>query len=548
MANLVLGPILRHVGTTDATVWVETDAACEVQVLDAAASTFEIEDHHYALVEVTGLEPGAAQRYTVDLDGRRAWPEADSELPPSVIRTLDPEAELRLVFGSCRVSLPHEPPYVLHEPEHEHAQGIDALRTLAVRMKGSAAESWPHCLLLLGDQIYADDLSPAMREVTGTRTSPANVPDDELADFDEYALAYREAWGEPVVRWLLSTVPTAMIFDDHEIHAQWKISQAWLDEMRPEPWYDRRISAGLMAYWVYQHIGNLSPREIADHDLLAKARDASDAGALLREQMIGADRQAGHSRWSFARDLGRVRLLVIDSRAGRELTPGRRQMIDGGEWDWVTAHATGEFDHLLIASSVPFFLPPGLHHAEAWNEAVTDGAWGARAARIGERIRLAAVMDHWASFQRSFRRIGELVEDVASGRLGPPPASVVMLSGDVHHCYIAELGFRSDAGASAPVWQCVCSAYRKDLAPHEKAAMKVGNSRVGELIARLLARSAGVPRPRVGWRVVHEPSYENQVATLRLEPGRASVRVETTAGADWRTPTLETVFDQRLAG
>ena len=58
---------------------------------------------------------------------------------------------------------------------------------------------------------------------------------DELADFDEYALAYGEAWSEPLIRWLLSTVPTAMIFDDHEVHAEWRISARWLDKMKPSP-------------------------------------------------------------------------------------------------------------------------------------------------------------------------------------------------------------------------------------------------------------------------------------------------------------------------
>ena len=35
MAGLVLGPLLRYTGSTQATVWVETDAPCEVAVLDA---------------------------------------------------------------------------------------------------------------------------------------------------------------------------------------------------------------------------------------------------------------------------------------------------------------------------------------------------------------------------------------------------------------------------------------------------------------------------------------------------------------------------------
>jgi hypothetical protein len=33
VAALRLGPLLRHVGADDATVWVKTDAPCEVEVL-----------------------------------------------------------------------------------------------------------------------------------------------------------------------------------------------------------------------------------------------------------------------------------------------------------------------------------------------------------------------------------------------------------------------------------------------------------------------------------------------------------------------------------
>ena len=33
MAGLILGPLLRYVGETEATVWVETDAPCTVEVL-----------------------------------------------------------------------------------------------------------------------------------------------------------------------------------------------------------------------------------------------------------------------------------------------------------------------------------------------------------------------------------------------------------------------------------------------------------------------------------------------------------------------------------
>ena len=69
--DLLLGPLLRYVGPTEATIWVETDAACEVEVLDHRTRTFCIAGHHFALVELTGLEEGAVHRYEVKLDGER---------------------------------------------------------------------------------------------------------------------------------------------------------------------------------------------------------------------------------------------------------------------------------------------------------------------------------------------------------------------------------------------------------------------------------------------------------------------------------------------
>ena len=49
-------------------------------------------------------------------------------------------------------------------------------------------------LLMLGDQIYADEPSPALQEAIKARRRPTDTPDDEVADFGEYALAYLEAW------------------------------------------------------------------------------------------------------------------------------------------------------------------------------------------------------------------------------------------------------------------------------------------------------------------------------------------------------------------
>ena len=40
--ELVLGPLLRYVSETEATVWVEADAPCEVEILGRREPTFTV--------------------------------------------------------------------------------------------------------------------------------------------------------------------------------------------------------------------------------------------------------------------------------------------------------------------------------------------------------------------------------------------------------------------------------------------------------------------------------------------------------------------------
>lgn len=164
MADLVLGPLLRYVSETEATVWVEADAPCEVEILGRRERTFSVEGHNYALVRIEGLEPAGFYEYEVALDGERCWPEPDSDLPPSVIRTLGRDAPLDICFGSCRVALPHTEPFVHSKDRHEDGREFDALRVLAREMTRGEHGEWPELLFLLGDQVYVDEGSPRTRK------------------------------------------------------------------------------------------------------------------------------------------------------------------------------------------------------------------------------------------------------------------------------------------------------------------------------------------------------------------------------------------------
>jgi PhoD-like phosphatase len=547
MADLVIGPLLRYVGETEATVWVETDSPCEVEVLGRREPTFTVEEHHYALVRIEDLEPGSFHEYEVTLDGERRWPLAGSNLPPSAIRTLGRERPLDVCFGSCRVALPHTEPYVHSKDRHEDGREYDALRVLAAEMARTERDKWPELLFLLGDQVYVDEGSPRARERIRERRGTATPPGEEVTDFEEYTWLYEESWSEPLIRWLLSTVSVSMLWDDHDMSDDWNISRSWLEEMERMSWWHRRADAGIMSYWIYQHLGNLSPRELDADDLYSRVRGNARATAPLRDFAAEIDSTGSGTRWSYCRDLGDTRAIFMDSRAGRVLREDRRSIFDDEEWEWIVEHASGDFDHLLIATTVPFLLSPCFHFLEAWSERVCDGAWGDVAARAGEKLRRALDFDHWASFEMSFQRLRRLLEAVGAGKHGKAPASIVVLSGDVHHAYLAEMAFKSDANVTSAVYQAVCSPYRNPLDNRERLAIKAGFTRPFVASMQALGRSAGVPDPGLRWRLAEGPYFDNQVATLRLNGREATMQLDKTVAGEEEERELDCVFERRLA-
>src|SRR4051812_12450288 len=468
MASLILGPLLRYVGRTQATIWIETDGPCTVTAPGRATPTFEVEGHHYALVVLDDLPEGGVVSYGVELDGEGVGPAPGDDHPPSAIHTREGEHQARLVFGSCRVGAPQREPYTLSPSEDDEGYGVDALWAYGRRLR-SGIEEWPDALLLIGDQVYADEVSPETLEFIRSRRDTSRPPGEQIADFEEYTRLYREAWSDPDIRWLLSTVPSVMVFDDHDVIDDWNISWRWLREARATSWWHDRITGAFMSYWIYQHLGNVAPPELDEDAVYQTVLTASgDVGASLETFADLADRESAATRWACRRDFGRTRVLVVDSRAARVLDDDHRELIDDEEWRWIVDRSREPVDHLVVVSSLPVFLSPGIHYLEAWNEAVCAGAWGSLAAGLGERIRRSLDLEHWPAFQESFKRMVKLLQEVAHGDDGAqPPASVTVVGGDVHNAYVAEVSMGRLVDTPCRVHQVVCSPFRNPLAPAE---------------------------------------------------------------------------------
>jgi len=552
MPSLVLGPLLRHVDKVSATIWVETEAACRVSVttgehgepaLLGQATTFHVRGHHYALVVVEGLEPGSLTPYDVRLDDAVVWPEADSTRPPSRIRTAGGSEAFSVVFGSCRYATPLA---ITNEEQEDFPP--DALDSYSIKIAALPQEQWPDALVLLGDQVYADETTESTKKYLAAHRDLDKPPHDQLANFEEFTYIYHQSWSDPDIRWLLSTIPSSMIFDDHDVIDDWNTSSAWRRKINATDWWADRIAGALGSYWLYQHIGNLSPEELREDPHVALITGVQDGYDDLRELALEADRNPSSIRWSYRRKWHTVRLLMIDSRAARSLEEGDRAMLDEEEFSWVEQMlidaGNDGIEHVLVGSSLPWLMPPAIHDLEGWNAELVRRFQGRRIGRWAEKIRQAGDLEHWAAFRNSFDRLGAALESLARGEHGKAPTSLLVLSGDVHHAYVAEIV--EPKGITSRIYQLTCSPVHNEV-PHPMVqTFKIGWSKPAIAITAALRRLARVPRTRMRWRKRAGPFFGNELAVLTLDGTRAQLRFEKAETGEDGKPMLRTVYAGRL--
>ena len=139
--DLILGPLLRYVGETEARHLGRDRRALRGRGARHARAHVQRRGPPLRARLLRRPRAGHLARVrgrasTASASGRRR-----TGFPPSAFRTYPKDAPLEIVFGSCRVAVPHEPPYSLRKDEDERGREIDALHTLAQRMRDAAARA-----------------------------------------------------------------------------------------------------------------------------------------------------------------------------------------------------------------------------------------------------------------------------------------------------------------------------------------------------------------------------------------------------------------------
>ncbi|MEM7244518.1 MAG: alkaline phosphatase D family protein [Acidobacteriota bacterium] len=329
---------------------------------------------------------------TLPTDASSDWSELADQV--GTARTFPASGGGRTVFffGSCRDKLP--------------SRGENTFRSMFESSK-NREDRRPDFLMMLGDQVYVDHVSPFAR-LRGP------------FPFSRYTRTYRKAFGQARFGELLRNLPTYTSMDDHEVQNNWTRGKFDADENRThwkQQYKPDTMTHGLRAYEAYQ--GALCP--LATTDDFQRHRFPE---------------LAGRTRYHYTFRHGDADVFVLDTRSDSDVRTKRDEearptvepkLLGPDQFaalkDWLIDR---QAPVKIVASPLPFFPD-------------TQGPLGAPEDKWGGAVQQRAeLLDFiWTHHQQIPR--------------------LVILSGDVHVSFIARLT-REDVKDYA-IYNVVSSAF-----------------------------------------------------------------------------------------
>ena len=413
MARLVLGPLLRHVTDTTATIWVETDAA--VHGRGARAPDADVHrlrpplrarDRRGPRARLDDPLRGAPRRRALLAAARRAVP-AERDPHPRWRPAADP---VRFVprRRAARAAVVARVRSRRARPRRRRAAtptgcGCSASRPTSGRT--CCCSSATRCTPTTPRR------RPGPRSSSGAATSSTTTafPVSTTSPTSRSTPGCTTRRGCPEVeRWVLSVVPSAMIFDDHDMIDDWNTS---IVVGRGHP--AAAVVAGPRHRRADVVLGVPAPREpLTGRD--PRRGHAATRFIELGDATDGADGVGGGGgarsrgvpggyRFSFYRELGPVRLVVIDSRNGRVLEPGAaadgRRRASGRGW---SSTPTSSASTSCWRRRCPWRCPAGCTTSSSGTSWCATGRGASRSRRLGEKIRRAVDLEDWSAFHDTY--------------------------------------------------------------------------------------------------------------------------------------------------
>ena len=244
----------------------------------ARERTFTVQGHHYALVHVDRAARGRRDA----VRGARStasvvWPEPRAASRRASCAPTRRAGRCGSSFGSCRVAVAARA--AAHAAQGRGPRGPRGRRAARPRPAHDPhrrPRSGRTRCCMLGDQVYADEVHPRVKD---------EIVGEQVIDYDEYVELYSRRLGR-------ADDPLAALHRAERDDLRRPRRPRRLEHVAglgrgdaPQAWWRPRVISAFESYFVYQHLGNLSPEEREQDEIyrgLRTERDPDGVPACVR--------------------------------------------------------------------------------------------------------------------------------------------------------------------------------------------------------------------------------------------------------------------------
>ena len=208
--------------------------------------------------------------------------------------------------------------------------------------------------------------------------------------------------------------------------------------------------------------------------------------------------------------------------------------------DRAGASTDGDYDHLVVGTSLPWLLPRALHEIEVVGRGASPGRHAAGWSPVRRVAATGAVdLEHWAAFRASFDRLTALFGRIGRGeRSGArPPATICVLSGDVHHTYTPVAAYPDQP--QSKVVQITCSPFHNTIPLPMRIVFRFGWSSKMEFVMKAVTRGSPGAGPCRSTGTIQRPRLRQRDRDAHpRRAGRPGLLLERSAAPGGAATTL----------
>lgn len=271
---LVLGPVIGRMSEDSAVIWVMTDGEKELELKlysdanrfyeigesisileddtsDEYIITTKEKDGYTGYIEVNGLEADTVYYYDIIYE----WESViDDKLLPYCKFTTFPEQGSNTEDLRFMVTSGHKPLDLTQEDYYRSDVSAKQFRMWESFLRHSQKEHFDF-MLLIGDQVYNDapyyDTKPTPEEFENMREDHLLRTQKEKEVREAYRKNYIKFWSHLSLRKVMASVPSFMIWDDHEFINGWGST-----DQKGNPIYDFMEEQAVKVYNEFQNVFN----------------------------------------------------------------------------------------------------------------------------------------------------------------------------------------------------------------------------------------------------------------------------------------------------